>query len=272
MRLSAYGRTAHAGEKTKTYLHRMDGRIKTVVLLAAIVIVSVLTRWPLAAGVLAATWALILTLRLPIKTILLRLSVPFGVAWLVLLSLLFSTGHTVIGSVRLGPVFLHVYRGGAALGLLIMLRILAAVSLAMLLSFSTPMGEVLATLRILRMPGLILDLAEMIYRYVFLTEELAAAMRKAQLVRGGGGQPWRRQARDIGAVAGNLLIKSFDRSLRIYKAMLARGYDEDVKVSPYYTGPVPVKDLLAGATSGMLLLALLICNFAVGWKTGGTWI
>ncbi len=268
MRLSAYSRLA-TGE---SYLHRMDGRIKTVVLLAAIVTVSLLTRWPLAAGTLAVAWALIFTLRLSFKRILLRLSVPFGVAWLVLLSLMFTTGHTVLGTARLGQVALHVYREGALLGFLIMLRILAAVSLAMLLSFSTPMGDILATLRLLKAPGLILDLADMIYRYVFLIEETAVTMRKAQRARGGEGLSWRRQARDMGIVAGNLLIKAFDRSLRIYKAMLARGYDEDAKASPYYTGPVPFRDLLAGAASCMVLLALLVCNFAINWKSRGVWV
>ncbi len=249
-----------------TYLRRLDGRIKTGVLLAAAVIASVLTRWPLVAGTLLVTLALMFTLHLPLKRVLWRMSAPFGVAWLVVLSLIFSTGQTVIGTLSFLHISLPVYREGLALGFLIMLRILTAVSLAMLLSFSTPMVEILATLRIFKVPGLILDLADMIYRYAFSLEEIAATMRKAQLARGGEGLPWHQRARDIGMVAGNLLIKALDRSVRIYKAMLARGYDEDAKTPPYYTGPVPAKDLLAGVLAGLSLFALLVCNFAAAWK------
>ncbi len=263
VKLSAYSRLAPGG----SYLHRLDGRIKTVVLLAAVVIVSVLDRWPLAAGMLLIAWALIFTLRLPAGRVLLRLSIPFGVAWLVMLSLVFTCGHTAIAGISFGHISLHVYRKGVKTGFLIMLRILAAVSLAMLLSFSTPMNEILATLRILKAPGLMLDLAEMVHRYMFLMEETAAAMRKAQRARGGEGQPWHRQARDAGMAAGNLLLKAFDRSVRIYKAMLARGYDEDASAPLYYTGPVPLKDLLAGVTSGLVLIAFMACNFAVKWKS-----
>ena len=249
-----------------TYLHRLDGRVKTVVLLGAIVIVSVLTRWPPAAGALLATLALMFTLHLPLRKVLLRMAVPFGVAWLVLLSLIFTTGHTVIGEIHLWCITLHVYRGGIIRGFLIMLRILAAVSLAMLLSFSTPMIEILATLRIFKVPEVVLDLADMIYRYAFSLREIAATMRKAQRARGGEGLPWYRQARDIGMIAGNLMIKAFDRGVRVYKAMLARGYDENAKTPPFFTTPIPTKDLMAGLLTGVILLSLLVFNFAAVWE------
>ena len=248
------------------YLRRLDGRIKTIVLLAAIITVSVLTRWSLAAGVLSAALALICTLRLPPGRLLRRMSIPFGVAWLVLASLVFSTGHTAVATVSFRHISLTVYREGMALGFLVMLRILAAVSLASLLSFSTPMIEVLATLRLLKVPGLILDLADMIYRYSFSLREIAVTMRKAQCLRGGEELPWHRQARDIGMLSGNLLAKAFARGESVYKAMLARGYDEDAKTASYYTSAIPPRDLLAGVLAGLILIALLVCNFTVGWK------
>jgi len=250
----------------KPYLYRLDGRIKTSVLLAAIVTVSVLTLWPLAAGALVVTLALMLTLRLRLGGVLWRMAVPFGVAWLVLVSLIFGTGHTVIATVSFWHISLPVYREGMEMGFLVVLRVLAAVSLAMLLSFSTPMAEILATLRLLKMPVIIVDLADMIYRYAFSLREIATTMRKAQRVRGGEGLPWHRQARDLGMLSGNLLVKAFGRSERVYKAMLARGYDEGAKAPPYYTDRIPAKDMLAGVLAGFTLLAMLVCNFAVTWK------
>ncbi|MEJ2344572.1 MAG: cobalt ECF transporter T component CbiQ [Gammaproteobacteria bacterium] len=247
----------------ETYLRRLDGRIKTCVFLAAIVIVSILTKWHCAASALLVALTLIATLRLPWRKVLWRMAGPFGIAWLVLASLVFTTGHTVVATISFWHVSVPVYREGMALGFLIMLRILAAVSFAMLLSFSTPMVEILATLRLAKVPGLILDIADMVYRYAFLLRDTSATMRKAQRARGGEGLPWRQQARDVGMVAGNLLIKAFNRSVGIYKAMLARGYDEDAQMLPYFSRPVPTKDFLIGISAGLILLALLISNFAV---------
>ncbi|MDA8156204.1 MAG: cobalt ECF transporter T component CbiQ [Actinomycetota bacterium] len=261
MQITTYNQCAE-----KTYFHRMDGRIKTGILLSAIVISSLLTRLPLEAAAFLTAMALMFTLRLPLKKVLLRMSVPFGVAWLVLLSLIFTTGHMAIGAITVWHIHLPVYREGLALGFLIMLRILTAVSFAMLLSFSTPMSEILATLRLFKMPAVVLDLAEMIYRYVFSLGEIALTMRKAQRARGGEGLPWHRQAKDTGIIAGNIMIKAFDRGVRVYKAMLARGYDENAKTPPYYTAPIPAKDKLAGLLAGAALLSLLVCNFTAGWK------
>jgi cobalt/nickel transport system permease protein len=247
------------------YLQRLDGRVKTCVLLAAVVVVSVLTSLPLAAGALLTALALIFTLHLPLGKVLWRMCVPFGVAWLVLASLVFSTGHTVIGTIRFWNFSMHAYREGLLLGFLIVLRVLAAVSFSMLLSFSTPMIEILATLRLIRVPDVIVDLADMIYRYASTLEEIAVTMRKAQRARGGDWLPWRRQVKDTGMVAGNLLVKAFNRSVNTYKAMLARGYSEDSGSMPYFTTPIPPKDLLAAALAGFILLALIVCNFAVVW-------
>ena len=258
--------TVYNRQPGTTYLHKLDGRVKTGVLLGAIVIVTVLTRWPLAAGSLLVAITLMFTLHLPLKKVLWRISVPFGVAWLVLLSVIFTTGHTVVCTIKLLHIGLPVYREGLTLGFLIMLRILAAVSLAMLLSFSTPMIEILATLRLLKVPGMILELADMIYRYAFSLGEIASTMRKAQLSRGGEGLAWHRQARDIGLLAGNLMVKAFDRSVRVYKAMLARGYDENAETAPYYTCPIPKRDLRVGVLAGLVLLLLLASNFATCWK------
>ena len=257
---------AFDGQPGTTYLHRLDGRVKTSVLLSAIVIVTALTKLPLVACLLLVALALLYTLHLPLKKVLWRMSVPFGVAWLVLLSLIFTTGHTVIVAIKFWHISVSAYREGMTLGLLIMLRILAAVSLAMLLSFSTPMIEILATLRLFKVPGIILDLADMIYRYTFSLGEIAATMRKAQRARGGEGLSWHRQARDAGIIAGNLMIKAFDRSVRIYKAMLARGYDEDAKTPAYYTSPVSGKDILAGILASLVLLVLLVGNFETARK------
>jgi cobalt/nickel transport system permease protein len=78
------------------------------------------------------------------------------------------------------------------------------------------------------------------YRYLFvLVDEVerllrARTSRSARLpgVRGGGGLAWR--AGVTGHMAGQLLIRSLDRSDRVFQAMQARGYrGELLTITPH---------------------------------------
>ncbi|CAA7601540.1 Cobalt ECF transporter T component CbiQ [Acididesulfobacillus acetoxydans] len=244
-------------------MHRWDGRVKTVLYLLAIIVATVLTRWYLVAGLWLMALASYRALNLPWRHLLLRLSLPFGIAWLVFLSLIFTNGSRVLLTVSLGPLVLTAYREGLALGFLILLRIMAAVTLASVLSLCTPMIEILETLRLCKVPNLMIDLAAMMYRYVFILAETGQSMRRAQVSRMGEGGSWRQQARDVGKVAGYVLTKSLDRSIRIYKAMLSRGYEENSKGADFFTAPIPAGDWQAGLLGGSLLVLLVGLNLAL---------
>ena len=88
-------------------------------------------------------------------------------------------------------------------------------------------------------------------------------MRQAQLSRGGGSLPWYHQTRDIGMIAGGVMVKSLDRSTRIYKAMLSRGLDENAKPPPYFDTGVPKFDLVMGTVLACLMLMLVIADLVL---------
>ena len=240
-----------------TALQAVDGRVKTLLCLVAIVIAVILRHWYLAAGMMLAATVLLLWQRYPIKILLLRLVVPFGVAWLVLVSFLLTYGHTEIACITIWHWAFPMYLEGLERGFIITLRILAAVCIITLLSIITPMTEILATMRLIKVPGLIVDLAEMIYRYINLLTESAITMRNAQVSRGADSLPWYRQAYDLGLLAGVLMIKALDRSTRIYKAMLSRGFDESSAAPPYFEQAIPRRDRLFFIWSTAALLAWL---------------
>ena len=122
---------------------------------------------------------------------------PFGIAWLVFLSLIFTNGSEPLLVFNIFHVSITAYHEGLTLGFLILLRIMTTVTLASILSFSTPMIEILETLRLCKIPTIIIDLAAMMYRYVFIIEETAHNMRRAQLSRMGNNNSWLMQARDV---------------------------------------------------------------------------
>lgn len=256
MEISAIDRLATG----KTPLHRMDGRVKTPLLLGAIVIATILTHWYLLVSIWLATVVCYSTLHLPWRLLIRRLYMPFGIAWLVCLDLLFTNGSHPLLILSIGPVSLTAYREGLQLGALVALRIMAAVTLGSILSFSTPVIEILETMRIFKMPGFIVDIAAMMYRYVFILEETARNMRRSQLSRMGASASWCKQASDTGKVAGNLLTKSLDRSIMIYKAMLARGYSETSTNVTFFACPVPKAERKLGLLVASLLLALVFLD------------
>ncbi|AFM40538.1 cobalt ABC transporter, permease protein CbiQ [Desulfosporosinus acidiphilus SJ4] len=244
-------------------MHRWDGRVKTILFLSAVIVSTTLNHWYLLAGLWLIALASFRTLNLPWRHLFIRLSIPFGIAWLVFLSLMFTNGRHDLFAVTLGPIRLTAYQEGLELGFLVVLRIMAAVTIGSILSFSTPMIEILETLRLCKVPNVMIDLAAMMYRYVFILTETSHNMRRAQLSRMGDSSSWLHQARDIGKVAGYILTNSLDRSIRIYKAMLSRGYNEDSTSASFFTTPISAADRQTGVLGGSLLAALVVFNIII---------
>lgn len=245
-------------------LHRVDGRVKTLFFFSAIIAAAILTHWYMAAALWLAGLGTFIILHLPWSSLLRRLYLPWGIAWLVLLSLFFTHGSHPLVTFGVGPFTLTAYREGLQLGILTMLRIMAAVTLACVLSFSTPMIEILETLRLCKVPGIMVDLAAMMYRYIFILEETAHNMRRAQLCRMGGRLSWLKQVGDAGKIAAAVLLKSMDRSITIYKAMLARGYNENSSNGSFFTAPLSVPERRRGFLAVFLLVLFVAADIMLG--------
>ncbi len=107
---------------------------------------------------------------------------------------------------------------GARLGLVV----LAGVQLMVLVGMSTPLPALLSALRWYRVPALLVEIGLLMYRYLFLFVEEASRMRQAQRLRGPD-VPWRRAMGGLSSLGANLLIRSYDRSQRVYDAQRLRG-------------------------------------------------
>lgn len=111
---------------------------------------------------------------------------------------------------------------GLSAGAELAVVVLAGVSLLLLLGLSTPLPSLLSALRWYRVPDLLIDVGMLMYRYVFLFVEEAQRMRQAQRLRGPD-VPWRRAMGGFSSLGANLLIRSYDRSQRVYDAQRLRG-------------------------------------------------
>ena len=119
-------------------------------------------------------------------------------------------------------------------GLRDMLSIMAkswlSVQAALLLAYTTPFTDLVGALRALRIPAIIVSIISFMYRYLAVLTDEAGRMSRARQSRSaeapqgrsGGSFGWR--AKVTGSMVGSLFIRSYERSERIYSAMLARGF------------------------------------------------
>jgi cobalt/nickel transport system permease protein len=88
---------------------------------------------------------------------------------------------------------------------------------------TTPFDELLAVMRQVHLPAILITTVAMMYRYLFVLIDQSQRMRRARASRTFDRRTmsiWR----NLAGVIGQLFIRTADRSERVYAAMLARGW------------------------------------------------
>jgi cobalt/nickel transport system permease protein len=102
-------------------------------------------------------------------------------------------------------------------------KLLLSLVLLNLLTFTTPIPELLQALTHLNVPPLLVAILASMYRYLDLLIEEFSVMKRAAIARNlMAGKHWQRVV--IGNMIGSLFIRTYDRGNRIHAAMIARGY------------------------------------------------
>ncbi|NOY99398.1 MAG: cobalt ECF transporter T component CbiQ [Chloroflexi bacterium] len=142
----------------------------------------------------------------------------------------------------------------------IMVRSWLSVQGAMLLIATTRFPDLIHAFEHLRMPRLLVTIIAFLYRYMFvLTDEVLRLMRSRQSRaaslpgrKAGGPIIWR--ARVAGNMVGQLFLRSYERSDRIYNAMLARGYEGQMRTLNRHE--MAAQDWLFAALAAAALLSV----------------
>lgn len=196
--------TGLAGD-LRSPVHRLDPRAKTIGLLA-VTVVAVTTPagvWPVFAccGVVLVVVATVA--RVPAATIWRRARVIVPPVVLVALLAPLTVGWEVAAGVAVK----------ASIG----------VVAAVLLGATTTFPSLLRGLEALRLPKLMVLIAGLMYRYLFVVVGEVGRMRDALASR--AYRPRHAlQAGAVGRAAGTLFLRSYLRGERVHVAMLARGY------------------------------------------------
>jgi cobalt/nickel transport system permease protein len=222
-------------------IHRLDARIKFVLTLAFILTVALIPvgAWPVYILLFALILAIEVLSELGVGYVLRRavLALPFVLA---AVPVLFTLPGPALFSLTLGPWTITVSLPGLERFASIAVKSWISVQAAILLATTTSFPELLVAMRAVRIPRLLVAIFGLMWRYLFvLVDETLRLLRARQARSGHSDQPglkpggrlgWR--ARVAGGMAGSLFLRAFERSDRIYMAMLARGYDGEVRSEP----------------------------------------
>jgi len=174
---------------------------------------------------------------------------------------------TPLLSIPIGPWLLSVSGAGLERFVSIALKSWLSVQMAILLTATTTLPDLLVAMRALRLPRLLVAILGLMWRYLAVLGDEAMRMIRAREARSGswgarsgGTLSWR--AGVTGAMAGSLFLRGYERSERIYNAMLARGYDGSIRSFPLR--PVPAKDRVLLIAAVLLLAMLLMLGYVLG--------
>ena len=107
-------------------------------------------------------------------------------------------------------------------------KALGAVSALYMMTLTTPLSEIIAVLRKAHIPKLIIELMNMIYRYIFIMIDTHSRMKNSAESRLGYCD-FKTSCYSFGQVASNLLVVSLKRGNNYYNALEARCYDGDLR-------------------------------------------
>lgn len=206
-----------------TPVHRLDARAKAVVTLAFIATVVSFGRYEVSAltpfllyPVFLLSWG-----HIPLRPIVRKLLVaaPFALLIGIFNPLIDRQPAAVVGS--------WVISGGWLSLASILLRFVLTVGAALALVACTGLYRLGAGLEQLGCPRVFVVQLLFLYRYLFvLVEEGSTVMRGVELRS--GGHPVRLAV--YGSLVGHLLLRSLGRAERVYRAMVARGFDGEIRM------------------------------------------
>ena len=246
-------------------LHQVDARIKLVLAIAFILTVALTPVGAWSGYILL--FAIILAV-----AIVSEMGALFAVkrAFIVLpfvlsaLPIIFTTEGASWFSFTLGRWDLMISGQGVARFASILLKSWISVQAGILLAATTQFPQLLMAMRTIRIPRLLVGIFGLMWRYMFLLADEAMRLMRAREARsgsssgkGGGSIAWRAQV--TGSMAGSLFLRGYERSERVYSAMLARGYDGETRALP--VAPLTARQwasLLAGLAALASILALEI--------------
>jgi len=204
-------------------LHRWETRCKFIGLIVLIFAFSFVQDIRMLPAMVLITAAIYAVSRLPVSFLLTRLRYPSIFLLVVVLLLPFTSGQTVVMSIGT----LDVRQEGLITVLLIAIRFLSILTIGLVLFGTAPFLTTIRSMRALGLPAILTDMALLSFRYL---GEMGNDLRRMETsMRLRGFHERRLSKRGLSVLAwlgGSILVRSYEQSEWVYKAMILRGYGQ----------------------------------------------
>ncbi len=203
-----------------TWVHNLDPRIKIVVAVIFSVLVALNNSLGSSLLSLALPVFLVLSARLDLRAVFVRLAIVNGFILFIWMFLPFTTrGETLY---TLGP--LSIQREGIHQALLITVKSNSIILMGLALLGTSQIFTLVHALSHLGMPDKLVHLFFFCFRYIHVIHDEYHRLVNAMKMRGFRPRTNIHTYRSYAYLVGMLLIRSFDRSKRILNAMKCRGF------------------------------------------------
>ena len=246
-----------------------DARIKVSLAVFAILVTSLIPvgQWWIYLCLWVITTVLGIFLRIDILKLIKRslLVLPFCISTI---PLIFRS--PVDFWIPIGNWMPGINLAGLYQALSIIIKSFISIQIAAFLIMTTSFGEIMAALRAFGIPQVLVSVMTMMWRYLEVILGEARRMMQARAARSAclamddrevGGNLFFR-ATVTGGMAGSLFIRSLERSERVFQAMLARGYDGELREDRM--GEIPSISRSIGIIGLSLLAGILFLAYWLG--------
>ena len=201
--------------------HRWDARHKLIGLMALIFAFSFVRDLRMLLAMVVVTVIIYIISKLPVSFLLRRLRYPSFFLLAVVLTLPFLSGQTIIMSIG----SLDLRQEGLLAALLIATRFLSILTIGLVLFSTPPFLTNIKAMRALGLPAVMADMALLAFRYL---QEVGQDLQRMQTSMRLRGLRKRRLSirglRILAWLSGSILVRSYEQSEWVYKAMILRGY------------------------------------------------
>ncbi len=253
-----------AYQNTGSHIHRLDPRLKLIAVIGFILCVSLTPVGAFGAysGFFTLTMLAALTARVDPWLVVKRsfIALPFAAA---AITLVFTMSGPSLATLPL--INVPISAPGVVRFVSILFKSTISVQAAVILILTTHLTEMLWALGALHVPRVLVSIVNFMVRYMFLLAEESVRLTRARNSRSAvlGGRSSEPgiifRARTAGRMIGNLFLRSFERSERIYQAMISRGYQGQMQ--QFDPPRIPAHDM--GFVTGFLLVSLAILIIAL---------
>ncbi len=241
-------------------IQRWDPRFKVGALGLLALMVALIKTLPVAAVALVVAIVILVLSNLPLHFI------SHGLSFIIVFLLPFFVimPFTYPGEGNLEVMGLPFAWEGLRLAALIFTKALTIVLLSFAIFGSSRFDISMLALQHLRVPKVVVQMLLFTYRYTYVFLEEMRRMHTSMRARGFVPATDRRTLKVYGHFIGTLLVRSFERTERVYKAMLSKGYQGELHSLVKFQA-IPA-DYMKASLVVVVAIALLLLDRSGMWQ------